>query len=319
LIPRKNHITAKESNLSLIFPFKIPLTHYINISLCSIQITKEEKMSMHGKFVLITGATSGIGKETALGLAKMGATVVFTSRDAQQGEQTRQHLIEVSKNPNIDMLYCDLASFASIRECCREFLKKYPALHVLINNAGIVDYHRRESKDGIENMFAANYLAPFLMTNLLLDILKKSAPARIINLTSGLHSGTIHFDDLEFRQGFSGMKVYGHSKLAIIIFTRLLAENLKGTGVTANCVNPGMSSTNLGRDAGWFSARFFKFFGKKPSIAAQTPIYLASASEVKTITGEYFEKKSVKKINSETYDMDVARKLWEISKKYVGL
>jgi NAD(P)-dependent dehydrogenase (short-subunit alcohol dehydrogenase family) len=115
------------------------------------------------------------------------------------------------------------------------------------------------------------------------------------------------------------MKVYGHSKLAIILFTRFLAEKLKGTGVTVYCVNPGMSATNLGRDAGWFSAKFFTLLGKEPSIAAQTPIYLASSSEVETITGEYFEKKSVKQTKTETYDMDAAKKLWEISKKYVGL
>lgn len=274
---------------------------------------------MKGKIVLITGGTSGIGKETAQGLAMLGATVVITTRDAQRGEQTRQELIQATKNTNIDVLFCDLASFSSIRDCCREFLKRYPVLHVLINNAGIMEYHRRESKDGIENTFAVNYLAPFLMTNMLLDVLKKSAPARIINLTSGLHSGTIHFDDLEFKHGYSGMKVYGHSKLAIILFTRLLVEKLKGTDVTVNCVNPGMSATNLGRDAGRFSAKFFKLFGKEPSIAAQTPIYLASSPEVETISGEYFEKKSVKQTSKETYDMDAAKKLWDVSKKYVGL
>jgi NAD(P)-dependent dehydrogenase (short-subunit alcohol dehydrogenase family) len=272
-----------------------------------------------GKIVLITGATSGIGKETARGLAQLGATVVITTRDIQRGELTKQELIQSTKNDTIDVLYCDLASFASIRECCTEFLKKYDALHVLINNAGIVDYHRRESKDGIENTFATNYLAPFLMTNLLLDVLKKSAPARIINLTSGLHSGTIRFDDLEFNHDFSGMKVYGHSKLAIILFTRLLALQLKGSGVTVNCVNPGMSATNLGRDAGWFSAGFFKLLGKEPSIAAQTSIHLASSSDVETISGEYFEKKTIKQINKETYDMDAAKKLWNVSKKYTGL
>ena len=280
---------------------------------------EKEATRVKGKIVLITGATSGIGKEIVRGLAPLGATVVIITRDIQRGEQTKQELIQSTKNNNIDLLYCDLASFASIRGCCTEFLKKYDALHVLINNAGIVDFHRRESKDGIENMFATNYLAPFLMTNLLLDMLKKSAPARIINLTSGLHSGTIHFDDLEFKQGFSGMKVYGHSKLAIILFTRMLAEHLKGTGVTVNCVNPGMSATNLGRDAGWFSAKFFKIFGKDPAIAAQNPIYLAGSSDVETISGEYFEKKTVKQINKEAYDMDVAKKLWDVSIKYVGL
>jgi NAD(P)-dependent dehydrogenase (short-subunit alcohol dehydrogenase family) len=276
-------------------------------------------MIMKGKIVLITGATSGIGKETAQGLALLGATVVLTTRDVERGEQTRQELIQSTKNTNIDVLFCDLASFASIRDCCNEFLKKYPTLHVLINNAGTMDSHRQESKDGIENMFAVNYLALFLMTNLLLDVLKKSAPARIINLSSGLHSGTIQFNDLEFKHGFSGMRVYGHTKLAIILFTRLLAEKLKGTGVIVNCVNPGMTATNLGRNAGWFSAKFFKLLGKKPSIGAQTPIYLASAPEIETTSGEYFEKKSIKKTNRGTYDMDAARKLWEVSKRYVGL
>lgn len=274
---------------------------------------------MKGKIVLITGATSGIGKETARALAQLGAKIVITTRDARSGEQTKQELIQSTKNDNIDVLFCDLSSFISIRECCNEFLKRYSSLHVLINNAGIVEYHRRESKDGIENTFAVNYLAPFLMTNLLLDMLKKSAPSRIINLTSGLHSGTIHFDDLGFNHGFSGMKVYGHSKLAIILFTRLLADQLKGTGVTVNCANPGMSATNLSRDAGWFSAKIFKLLAKEASIGAQTPIYLASSSEVETISGEYFEKKAAKTTNKETYDMDAAKKLWEISKKYVGL
>jgi NAD(P)-dependent dehydrogenase (short-subunit alcohol dehydrogenase family) len=273
---------------------------------------------MKGKIVLITGATSGIGKETARGVAMLGATVVLTTRDVQRGEQTRQELIQATKNTNIEVLFCDLASFASIRTCCQEFLKKYSTLHVLINNAGSMDFHRRESKDGIENMFAVNYLAPFLMTNLLLDILKKSAPARIINLTSGLHSGTIHFDDLEFKHGFSGMKVYGHSKLAIILFTRLLAEKLKGTEVTVNCVNPGMSATNLGRDAGWLIAKGFTLLAKDASTGAQTPIYLASSPDVETVTGKYFEKKSIKKTNTKTYDMDAAKKLWDVSLRYVG-
>jgi len=256
--------------------------------------TSRMEETMKRKIVFITGATSGIGKETARGLAQLGATVVFTTRDVQRGEQTKQELVQSTKNNNIDVLFCDLSSFTSIRNCCMEFQKRYTTVHVLINNAGIVEYHRRESKDGIENMFAVNYLAPFLMTNLFLDMIKKSAPARIINLTSGLHSGTIHFDDLEFHHGFSGMKVYGHSKLAIILFTRLLAEHLKGTGVTVNCVNPGMSATNLSRDAGWFSAKFFKLIAKEASKGAQTPIYLASSLEVETISGEYFEKKVVK-------------------------
>lgn len=274
---------------------------------------------MKGKIVLITGATSGLGKETARALATLGATIVITTRDTQKGEQTKQELIESTQNKNINVMYCDLASFVSIRTFCAEFLQKYEALNVLINNAGIWDYRRRVSKDGIEETFAVNYLAPFLMTNLLLEALQKSVPSRIINVTSGLHSGTIQFDDLEFTKNFSGLKVYGHSKLAVILFTRLLAEKLEGTGITVNCVNPGMTKTNLGRDAGFVSQLFFKIMGKNPAKGTETAVYLASSPDAATISGEYFEKKQVQKTNLETYDMDEANKLWDISKKYVGL
>jgi NAD(P)-dependent dehydrogenase (short-subunit alcohol dehydrogenase family) len=278
-----------------------------------------EKSEMKGKIVFITGVTSGIGKETACELARLGATVVGTSRDVKKGERTRQELIQTTNNKNIEVLFCDLASFVSIRTCCAEFLKKYDRLHVLINNAGTWDYHRRESKDGIENIFATNYLAPFLLTNLLLPVLKKSAPSRIINLTSGLHSGTIHFDDLEFKKNFSGMKAYAHSKLALILFTRIFAKKIEETGVTINCVNPGMTKTNLGRDAGFLSQKIFTLLGKNVVKGAETSVYLASSPEVEKISGEYFEKKAVKQTNEETYDMDAAEKLWDLSKKYVGL
>jgi NAD(P)-dependent dehydrogenase (short-subunit alcohol dehydrogenase family) len=273
---------------------------------------------MKDKIVLITGATSGLGKETAQALARLGATVVMTTRDIQRGEQTKQELIASTENKNIDVLFCDLSSFVSIRKFCAEFLQKYNELHVLINNAGISNFKRRVSKDGIEETFAVNYLAPFLMTNLLLDRLKQSEPSRIVNVVSGLHSGTVHFDDLEFTKNYSAFKVYGHSKVALILFTRLLAKNLEGTGVIVNCVNPGMTKTNLGRDAGAVSRVFFRIMGKNPEKGAETAVYVASYPDL-TISGEYFEKKQVLRINPETYDMDAANKLWDISKKYVGL
>ena len=274
---------------------------------------------MKNKIVLITGATSGLGKETARGLAKLGAKIVFTTRDNLKGEKTRNELITSSQNENIDMLKCDLASFVSIRNCCKEFKSKYDSLHVLINNAGVWDFKRRESKDGIENIFATNYLAPFLMTNLLLDVLKKSSPSRIINVTSGMHYGTINFDDIEFKQKFSGAKAYRQSKLGLILFTRLLAKKLDGTGVTVNVVHPGMNKTDLGRDAGGFSRVIFKMMGKDPKIGAETSIYLASSPDVGNITGEYFAKKEIKRSSKESYDMDLAKKLWDVSKKYVKL
>lgn len=274
---------------------------------------------MKNKTILITGATSGIGKETALGLAKLGATIVFTTRDDAKGEKTKNDLIATTQNKNIHMLTCDLASFTSIRTCCKEFTSKYDNLHVLINNAGVWDFTRKTSKDDIENIFATNYLAPFLMTHLLLDTIKKSAPSRIINVSSGLHYGTIHFDDIEFKQKFSGLKAYTQSKLALILFTRLLAKKLDGTGVTVNVVHPGVNKTNLGRDAGGFSQIMFKLLGKNPKIGAETSIYLASSPEVEKITGEYFAKKKIKQSSKESYNMDLAKKLWDVSKTYVKL
>jgi len=273
---------------------------------------------LKNKIVLITGATSGIGKETALGLAKLGATIVFTPRDNLKGEKTKKELIATTNNKNIRMLKCDLASFESIRNCCKKFKSKYDKLHVLINNAGVWDFKRRESKDGIENIFATNYLAPFLMTNLLLDIFKKSSPSRIINVTSGMHYGTINFDDIEFKQKFSGAKAYRQSKLGLILYTRFLAKKLEGTGVTVNCVHPGMNKTDLGRDAGGFSQMIFKLMGKDPKIGAETSIYLSSSPDVENITGEYFAKKKIKRSSKESYDMDLAKKLWDVSEKYLN-
>ncbi len=228
----------------------------INISVFIVNNRMREN-TLKNKIVLITGATSGIGKETARGLAELDATIVFTTRDNLKGEKTRNELIAKTNNENINMLKCDLASFESIKNCCKEFKSKYDSLHVLINNAGVWDFKRRESKDGIENIFATNYLAPFLMTNLLLDVLKISNPSRIINVTSGMHYGTINFDDIEFKQKFSGAKAYRQSKLGLILFTRLLAKKLDGIGVTVNAVHPGMNKTDLGRDAGGFSRMIF--------------------------------------------------------------
>jgi len=271
------------------------------------------------KIVLITGATSGIGNETAKGLAALGATVVFTTRDDNKGKLTKDEIIKQTGNKNIDVIHCDLASFESIRSCVKEFKSKYKNLHVLINNAGTWDFKRRESKDKIENIFATNYLAPFLLTNLLLDILQKSSPARIINLTSGLHGGTINFDDIESKKSFSGFKAYSQSKLAIILFTRILAKKLEGKGVTVNCVNPGMTRTNLGRDAGIVYRAGFKLMSKAPKKGAETSIYLASSDEVKNISGEYFVKKKVRRSSEESYDLEMAKKLWDLSVKYVKL
>lgn len=274
---------------------------------------------MNGKTVLITGATSGIGKETARGLARMGYSVVFTTHDQHRGTEALHELKESTGNGDIEVLFCELGSLASVRRCAAEFLQGYSRLDVLINNAGVWDFHRQESADGIERIFAVNYLAPFLLTNLLLDVVKRSAPSRIVNMASGLHSGVIYFDDLELREGWSGMKAYRQSKLAVILFTRLLGRKLQGTGVAVNCVQPGLTRTNLARDAPWAYRVGFRMFGKSAVAGARTSIYAASSPEVKDISGEYFAACQVKRSSDESYDMAVAQRLWDASAKTVGL
>ncbi len=271
------------------------------------------------KIVLITGATTGIGKETAVGLAQSGMTVVFTSRDAERGTATQMEIVNRTNNPRVMVLACDLASFESIRKCCQEYHARYQHLDVLINNAGVWDYRRRLSKDGIENTFATNYLAPFLMTNLLLAFLKKSSRSRIINVTSGFHSGPIRFDDLEFKKSFSGRKAYSQSKLALILFTKLLAKTLAGSGVTVNVLQPGMVATNLARDAGSVSRTIFKLIAQSPQKGAESLIYLASSPEVSEVTGEYFVKKKIATPSAAATDLETAQKLWDVSVAYVGL
>jgi NAD(P)-dependent dehydrogenase (short-subunit alcohol dehydrogenase family) len=271
---------------------------------------------MKGRVCLITGATSGIGKKTALSLAKMGATVVFTARDVKKGEAIRDQFKALSRNEMIDFLECDLSSLQSVRDCCDRFRSKYDKLHVLINNAGTWEKERRLSKDDIEITFAVNHLAPFLMTNLLLDIMKKSTPARIISVSSGLHGGTIDFDDVEFKSGFRGMRAYRQSKLANMLFIKELAKRQAGTGVTANSLMPGFVSTGLSRNSGAVSRAFVKILASSPEKGAETSIYLASSPEVEGISGECFRKKRIAKTSGESNDPVLARRLWELSVKY---
>ncbi len=272
-------------------------------------------MDMKGKVVVITGATSGIGKETALGLAKLGATVVFTTRDDWRGETTRQDIVRLSGgNQNIEPYLCDLASFESIRGFAHNFRAKHDRLHVLINNAGTWERERKLSKDGIELTWAVNMLAPFLLTHRLLETLEKSAPARIINLTSGLHvRGRLDLDDIERAKGkFNGSDAYTQSKLAIVLYTKELARRLQGKGVTANVVAPGWAATDLSRNSGAFSRAVMNLLAAKPAKGALTPIYAASSPEIEGVTGKYLKDRAVAEPSPESDDTGKAGRLWEL-------
>jgi NAD(P)-dependent dehydrogenase (short-subunit alcohol dehydrogenase family) len=272
---------------------------------------------LHGKVCLVTGSSSGIGKATARGLASLGATVVLACRDAGRGEAARQEVVRESYNQDVSVGLVDLASFESVRSFADDFRQKFSQLDVLVNNAGIYASKRVVTADGFEATFAINHLAHFLLTNLLLDLLKASAPSRIVNVSSEAHSGGhINFNDLQGERKYSGWKSYPQSKLANVLFTYELARRLEGTGVTVNCVHPGTVRTNFARNNGGFTGLMVKVFAPlmlSPEQGAKTVVWLASSPEVEHSTGKYFAKQSEMKSSKESYDLEVARHLWEVS------
>jgi len=272
---------------------------------------------MKGKICIVTGANSGIGKATAMGLAKLDATVVMLCRSKERGEEAQKEIIELTGNSNVDLMLCDLSSQKEIRSFVSEFKGKYQDLHVLINNAGIMTGKRNQCVDGYEMNFAVNHLAPFLLTNLLLDVLKKSAPSRIINVGSAAHRmAKIDFDDLQCEHKKPRfMKLYGSSKLALTLVSYELSRRLEGSNVTVNVVHPGLINTNLGRDQSSFSSGFARRFFKTPEVGAETSVYLASSPEVEGITGKYYVNKQQKSSSKQSYNKEYAIKLWEISEE----
>jgi len=275
-------------------------------------------LPMAGKVVLITGGTGGIGKATAIGLAAIGARVGITGRDLARAEQAAADIRSASENPAVDAFAADMTSQAEVRRLAATVLDAYPRLHVLVNNVGGFWAHRHPTADGLERTFALNHLAPFLLTNLLLDRLKASAPARVVTVSSGAQSmGRIDFDDLQGALNYSGQRAYNQSKLANIMFTNELARRLDGAGVTATSVHPGVVRTNFGaEDQAWFFtiiSRVVRPLLKTPAQGAQTPIYLASSPDMDGISGQFFVNRKPKTPNKVAYDTDMTARLWRVS------
>jgi NAD(P)-dependent dehydrogenase (short-subunit alcohol dehydrogenase family) len=285
-----------------------------------------------GKICIITGSNSGIGKETAIALARMGATIIMVVRDRERGEKARTEIVKQTGNASVDLMICDLSSMDSIRHFAEEFKKKYDRLDVLINNAGASFSKREVTSEGFERNFAVNYLGPFLLTHELLDLLKSSAPSRIINVSSGLaKNGKVDLDDLQSEKNYKGTKFYSPSrspgydnaKLMLMMFTYELARRLNGSGVTVNVLTPGFTATNLGRSSGslvsYIMFKMVRPMQQSAKKGAETSIYLASSDEVKDVTGKCFAKKKEVKTCPVSYDEELQKRLWDETEHMLGL
>ncbi|MHA2352422.1 MAG: SDR family oxidoreductase [Candidatus Thorarchaeota archaeon] len=273
-------------------------------------------MTLKDKVCIVTGSNSGIGKETALALAEMGAKVVTVVRNKESGEEACSEIIEVSGNSSVDLMICDLSSMESIRNFASEFRNKYNRLDVLVNNAGAVISKRQLTIDGFERTLAVNYLAPFLLTHELLPLLKGSTPSRVINLSSGLHKrAKLNLDDLQSESSYKSRNVYGSAKLMVVMHTYEMARRLKDTGVSVNVVLPGFVATNLGRSSGSLASRvmfgMMKPFQLNPKEGAETSVYVASSPDVEGVTGKCFEKKEAIETSEITNDAELQKQLWD--------
>ncbi len=276
------------------------------------------------KTCLITGSTSGIGKEIAIGLARMKANVVLVGRDKARCEATVEEIhknISIATNKNrVSYLLADLSSQESVSQLVKKFLDNYESLDILINNAGVFVSKHLTTVDGIEYTFAVNHLAPFLLTNLLFERVKASGRSRIITTSSVAYKGArINFDNLQFKGGhYNGLQAYRQSKLANILFTQELARRTKGSGVTSNCFHPGGVRTNLVQSSPWYYRLMWVLispFLVSPKQGADTAIYLASSHEVENISGKYFAKRKPIVLSGSANDPDTAARLWKISEE----
>ncbi len=269
---------------------------------------------MQDKIILITGSTDGIGKETARQLAQLGATVIVHGRSAERCELACADIRATTGNSHVDYVAGDLSAQRQVRRMAAEILTRFDRLPVLINNAGVILPQRQLSEDGLEMSLAINHLAPFLLTNLLLDRLKASAPARIVNVSSTVHYGAqLKFDNLQGERKYNGVEAYKVAKLANVLFTVELADRLTGSGVTVNCLHPGVVATKLlGAGWGWSN-------GLTAAEGAALSVYLATSPNVETSTGQYFESKSAGGASPLAQNAKLRRQLWDVSEQLVGL
>jgi NAD(P)-dependent dehydrogenase (short-subunit alcohol dehydrogenase family) len=279
---------------------------------------------MVGKVCLVTGATAGIGKVTAIALAAQGAEVIVAGRNQRRAEETVTQIRAETGNDDVRYLLADFSDLDQVRHLARKLKEQYSRLDVLVNNAGSFFNTRRDTPYGVEMTFLVNHLAPFLLTNLLLDQLLDSTPSRILIVSSNGHKmATMDFDDLGFKQGYAGMKAYGRSKLANVLFTYELARRLDGSQVTANALHPGHVATDMwktnfpviGPALKWVMG----FFADTPEQGADNSIYLASSPDVEGITGKYFIKREPAQSSPISYDEEIAERLWDICESLTGL
>jgi retinol dehydrogenase-14 len=300
--------------------YKLKTTIDILVSVNNMEMTMN---NMSGKVCIVTGANSGIGKETVRALSAQGATVVMVVRNLCSGEEARQDIYDETQNEKIEMMVADLFSIADIKKLVNEFKSKYERLDVLINNAGAIFPKKELTADGFERTFALDYLAPFLLTRELLVVLKASAPSRIINVSSFAHTrGTIDFENLQSEKKYGQMSPYSNAKLMLIMHTYALARRLEGTNVTVNALHPGFVRSHFGQNNASKARKLaFKLvgpFAKSPKKGAETSIYLASSPEVEGVSGKYFVNCKPAKSSDISYDRDLQEQLWKYTENLLN-
>lgn len=272
-----------------------------------------------GRVCVVTGATAGMGEVMATELARRGATVVLVARSADKAARTRDLVVRAAGHERVEIVLADLAEQARVRAAAARILERHPAVHVLINNAAVYTRRRRETADGIEMQLAVNHLAPFLLTNLLLDRLRAGAPARVVTMSSGAHRAAAPcWDDLGMRDGYSGLRQYSNTKLYNLLMTRELARRHPPAELAANAMHPGVVGTAL-LFGGFAPLRLLKPFMRTPEQGARTAVYLATSPDVANVTGEYFKDDRPARSSPASQDAEAARRLWEISARMTGL